>query len=103
MLKILLATVIAAAVVVSCSKSSVDSAVNSVTAGAKKMSAPLASSDASLQADGLIRKLESSSDCDVYKARLRVAGRGSPYDPGTQLEIRRTYDEAIRSGCGKRE
>jgi len=67
----------------------------------RKVMDPLVPKDASRQAEGLIRTLEPRPECDVYKDRLREAGRGPPAAGTTQWMIGQTYSAAGKAGCVK--
>jgi hypothetical protein len=69
-------TVIVAAMLMSCSKSPIDSTVSTANALAAQWLAPLVQKDASHQVEGLIRTLDDRPDCQIYIERLREAGHG---------------------------
>jgi hypothetical protein len=94
-------TVLAAGLLASCSKSPIDTTVNAANAVAAKLMAPLVQKDASHQVEGLIRTLDNRPECQLYIDRLREAGRGSPYEGGTELVVVHTYDAAGKAGCVK--
>ena len=48
---------------------------------------------------GLIGKLKSGPECDVYRRRPAEAGKGPPADGATQNAIVWTFKEAGEAGC----
>ena len=94
-------TVLIAALMASCSKSPIDTAVNAANDAGTKLMAPLVQKDASRQVEGLIRTLDNRADCQIYIDRLREAGRGSPYEGATEFVVVHTYDDAGKAGCVK--
>jgi hypothetical protein len=82
-----------------CSKSPGDQVFDAATGVTSKLFANLVEKDASRETGGLIAKLKTGPDCDVYRRRLSEAGRGPPTDGATQHAIVWTYKEAGDAGC----
>jgi hypothetical protein len=97
-----LATIIlSASVLAACSKSPVDSTVETANTAAQKLMAPLVEKDASRQVEGLIRTIDQRPECARYIQSLREAGHGAPAEGATQWAIVHTYDAAGKAGCVK--
>jgi PBP1b-binding outer membrane lipoprotein LpoB len=88
-------------VLAGCSKSPVDSAIDAANTLATRLMAPLMQKDASMQARKLIDKIENRPECEVYKQRLREAGKASPYAATTQRALVVAYRDAHKAGCEK--
>ena len=100
--RILLIALAGTAVVASaCSKSVTESAVDSASAVGTKLMAPLVQKDASRQAEALAQRLADRPECEVYRNRLREAGKGPPAAGATQLAIVEAYQDAGKAGCGR--
>jgi hypothetical protein len=97
------AALIGALVLAACSKSPVDSTIEAANRLATRLLAPLVQKDASMQARKLIDRIEDRPECEVYKQRLREAGKASPYAATTQRELVTAYQDAGKAGCGKPE
>jgi hypothetical protein len=82
-----------------CSKSPGERVYDAATAATSKLFASLVEKDASRETGGLIAKLKTGPECDVYRSRLAEAGKGSPYEGATQHTITWTYKEAGEAGC----
>jgi PBP1b-binding outer membrane lipoprotein LpoB len=72
-----------AVVLSSCSRSPTDAAVDAANAAGRKLMEPLVQKDASAQAERMVAFLADNPACEIYKARMREAGRGSPYEATT--------------------
>ncbi len=90
-----------AAVLSSCSKSPTDIAVDAVNAFGRKVTEPLVQKDASAQAERIVGFLADNPECEIYKARMRDAGRASPYEATTQRGFVQTQQDACKAGCCK--
>ena len=90
-----------ACAVAGCSKSAVNTTVDTANTLGKKLMSGVAQKDASAEVEGLIRNLEDRPECDTYKKRLREIEPESPYEGATQSVIVRTYDAAGKAGCVK--
>jgi hypothetical protein len=82
-----------------CSKSPGERVYEKATAATSKLFGNLVEKDASRETDGLIAKLKTGPECDVYRRRLAEAGKGPPADGATQHAIVWTYKEAGEAGC----
>jgi hypothetical protein len=92
-----------AVVLSSCSKSPTDTAVDAVNAVGRKLVEPLVQKDASAQAERMVAFLADNAECENYKARMREAGRGSPYEATTQRGFVQTQQDACKAGCCKQK
>jgi hypothetical protein len=63
-----------------CSKSPGEHIYEATTAVSSKLLSNLIEKDASHQVTGLIAKLKTGPECDVYRRRLAEAGKGPPAD-----------------------
>ena len=90
-----------AAVLSSCSRSPTDVAVDAVNAFGRKVTAPLVQKHASAQAERMVGFLADNPECEIYKARMREAGRASPYEATTQRGFVQTEQDACKAGCCK--
>lgn len=88
-------------VLAGCSKSPVDAGMDVLNSITKHFMSGIVQKDASRQAIGLISLLADRPECEVYKSRLREAGKGSPYEGATQLQLNQAYMDAGKAGCGK--
>ncbi len=86
---------------IGCSKSPVQSASDTVQSAAGSVLAPLNPNDASKQAENMIRLIEDRPECDMFKQRLREAGKGPPAAGTTQVAILDAYNAAKAAGCRK--
>jgi hypothetical protein len=86
---------------VACSQSSMQSAVDGANALSVRFMSTLVEKDASHQTEGLIRNLDPRPDCQPYINRLREAGHGSPYEGATEWTVVHTYSDAGKAGCVK--
>jgi hypothetical protein len=84
---------------VGCSKSPGDRVFDAATGVTSKLFANLVEKDASRETGGLIAKLKTGPECDVYRRRLTEAGKGPPADGAAQHTIVWTYKEAGEAGC----
>lgn len=82
-----------------CSKAPGNRVFDAATGVTSKLFANLVEKDASRETRGLIAKLKTSPECDVYRRRLANAGKGPPADGATQHAITWTYKEAGEAGC----
>jgi hypothetical protein len=82
-----------------CSKSPGERVYDAATAVTSKLFGNLIEKDASRETGGLIAKLKTGPECNVYRRRLADAGKGSPYEGATQHTIVWTYKEAGEAGC----
>jgi hypothetical protein len=62
---------------------------------------PLVQKDASLQAKRMTELLLDKPACEVFKERMREAGKGSAYDGTTQWKFVHTQQDACAAGCCK--
>jgi hypothetical protein len=85
----------------SCSKSPTDVAVDTANAVGHKLLDPLVLKDASAQAERMVAYLSDKPECEIYKARMREAGKGSPYEATTQRGFVQTQQDACKAGCCK--
>ncbi len=81
-----------------CSKSPTDAAVDAGTAIGHKLLDPLVLKDASAQAERMVAYLSDKPECEIYRARMREAGRGSPYEATTQRGFVQTQQDACKAG-----
>lgn len=86
---------------VACSKSAVNSTMDTANAVGAKVMAPLEQRDASQQAESLIRLLYDRPECQAFKDQLMAAGKGSPAAGSTQTAILKAYEAAKQAGCRK--
>lgn len=81
-----------------CSKSPVDAA-SEVARGALQ---PLAPTDASAQAERMIRLVVADKpQCEPFKARMREVGKHSPYEATTQKGFVQVQQDACKANCCK--
>lgn len=100
-MRISLAVALCCTCLASCSKSPVDSAIETANAVSLHVVSNLVEKDASQQTAGLIRHLQRRPDCQQYIEALREAGRGSPYQGTTEYRIAHVYQDAQQAGCEK--
>jgi hypothetical protein len=93
----------AALMLSSCSKSPADAAIDADTAVGHKLLDPLVLKDASAQAERMVAMLADKPECETYKARMREAGQGSPYEATTQRGFVQTQQDACKAGCCKQK
>jgi hypothetical protein len=79
------------------------SAVDAANAVGRKLVEPLVQKDASAQAERMVAFLADNPACEIYKARMREAGKGSPYVATTQREFVQTQQDACKVGCCKQK
>jgi hypothetical protein len=90
------------AILTACSKSPVDGAIDAANSTATKMMRPLAPTDASEQAERMIKLvLLDKPECQPFKDQMREAGKGSPYEATTQKRFIQAQQDACRVGCCK--
>jgi hypothetical protein len=70
------------------------------TAGQQLMQ-PLVQKDASSQAERMTELLSDKPQCEVFKERMREAGKGSPYEGTTQWALVHAQQNACAAGCCK--
>jgi hypothetical protein len=80
-----------------------DTAVGAANAAGRKLTEPLVQKDASAQAERMVGFLADNPDCEIYKTRMREAGRGSPYEATTQRGFVQTQQDACKAGCCKQK
>jgi hypothetical protein len=85
--------------VAGCSKSPGEHIYEATTAVSSKLLSNLIEKDASHEVAGLIAKLKTGPECDVYRRKLAEAGKGPPADGATQHTIVWTFKEAGEAGC----
>ncbi len=90
-----------AALLSSCAKSPTDAAVDAATAVGHKLLDPLVLKDASAQAERMVGFLADKPECEIYKMRMREAGKSSPYEATTQRGFVQTQLDACKAGCCK--
>lgn len=95
------AVVGAAVLLSSCSKSPTDTTIDAANAAGHKLLDPLVMKDASAQAERMVAYLSDKLECETYRARMREAGRGSPYEATTQRGFVQTQQDACKAGCCK--
>ena len=100
-MRMLLAVVLCCTLLLGCSKSPVQSAVEAANTVSLHLMSNLVEKDASHQTDELIRNLQQRPGCQQYIDALRDAGHGSPYAGATEYRITHVYQDAQRAGCDK--
>ena len=85
-----------------CSKSPTEGIVDAANAAGQKLMQPLVPSDASGQAERMIRLVVADKpECETFRARMREAGKGSPFDATTQKGFIQVQQDACKADCCK--
>ncbi len=85
----------------SCSKSPTDTAIDAGNTVGHKLLDPLVLKDASAQAERMVANLSDKPQCEIYRTRMREAGKGSPYEGTTQRGFVQTQQDACKADCCK--
>jgi hypothetical protein len=86
----------------SCSKSPPEGVGTATEAVGQKLMQPLVQKDASTQAKRLSDMvLSDKPECEVFRERMKEAGKGSPYEGTTQWKLVHTQHDACAAGCCK--
>ena len=94
---VILSTVALAA----CSKSPPAVVAAAADTVGQRLMQPLVQKDASIQAKRMTELLSDSPACEVFKERMREAGKGSPYEGATQWQLVHAQQDACAAGCCK--
>ena len=90
--------------VMSCSKSPIDRAVDAANEVAHQALKPLAPTDASAQAERMIRLVVADRpECEIDKSRMREVGKNSPYEATTQRGFIQVQQDACKADCCRSE
>jgi hypothetical protein len=84
-----------------CSKSPTAIVVDATETAGQHIMQPLVQKDASVQAKRMTELLSDKPACEVYKERMREAGKGSPYEGATQWQLVHAQQDACAAGCCK--
>jgi predicted lactoylglutathione lyase len=85
-----------------CSKSPVDRVVETANAAGQKLMQPLVPSDASGQAERMIRLVVADKpECESFRARMREVGKYSPFEATTQKQFILVQQDACKANCCK--
>jgi hypothetical protein len=91
-----------AALLVACSKSPLDRAIDSANAIATKRFNLWHPTDASAQAERMLRLvIADNPECEIYKTRMREIGKDSPYEATTQRRFIDAQQDACKARCCK--
>jgi hypothetical protein len=101
--RLLIAGCISTALLLSaCSKSPVDHVVETANAAGQKLMRPLVPSDASGQAERMIRLVVADKpECEPFRAKMREVGKYSPFEATTQKEFIVVQQDACKVHCCK--
>ena len=94
---LLLTTVVLAA----CSKSPTEVVTAAAGTVGERLMQPVVQKDASAQAKRMTELLSDKPACEVFRERMREAGKGSPYEGTTQSKFVHTQQDACAAGCCK--
>jgi hypothetical protein len=84
----------------SCSRSPPETVGSVAEAAGQQLMRPLVQKDASAQAIRVTeRVLSDKPECEVFKERMKEAGKGSPYEGATQWKLVHTQQDACAAGC----
>jgi hypothetical protein len=86
-------------VLAACSRSPEQALVAADQALSHRLMGNFVEKDASHQTNALIRNIDARPECRPYIHALRKAGRGSPYEGGTEWAVNHTYNAAQQAGC----
>jgi hypothetical protein len=85
-----------------CSKSPAEHVVDAANVVGRKIMEPLAPKDASGQAERMITLVVADkAECEAFRARMREAGKGSPFDAVTQRQFIQVQQDACKANCCK--
>jgi|SRR5579862_9571887 hypothetical protein len=85
-----------------CSKSPPAAVAAAATSAGQQLMQPLVQKDASAQAKRMSEMvLSDKPKCDVFRQRMKEAGKGSPYEGATQWALVHTQQDACAAGCCK--
>jgi hypothetical protein len=91
-----------AVVLNACSKSPAEHVVDAANVIGRQIMEPLAPKDASGQAERMITLVVADkAECGVFRARMREAGKGSPFDAVTQRQFVQVQQDACKANCCK--
>jgi hypothetical protein len=85
----------------SCSKSPPEAVGVAAENVGQRLMQPLVQKDASAQARRMTEVLSDKPECEVFKQRMREAGKGSPYEATTQRQFVQAQQDACAAGCCK--
>ena len=94
--------ILAALLLAACSKAPVDRLVETANAAGQKLMQPLVPSDASGQAERMIRLVVADKpECEPFRARMREVGKYSPFEATTQKQFILVQQNACKANCCK--
>jgi hypothetical protein len=93
---------VGAVALAACSKSPSEGVVTAANAASQGLMQPLVQKDASIQAKRMTELvLSDKPGCEVFRERMKEAGKGSPYEGATQWKLVHTQQDACAAGCCK--
>jgi len=76
--------------------------MDAANAVGQKVMEPLVLKDASGQAERMITLVVADrQECETFRARMREAGKGSPYAAATQRQFIQVQQDACKANCCK--
>jgi hypothetical protein len=92
----------AALLLAACSKSPVERMVDAASSAGQKLTQPLVPSDASGQAERMIRLVVAEKpECEPFRVRMREVGKYSPFEATTQRQFIQVQQDACKADCCK--
>jgi hypothetical protein len=93
---------VGAVALAACSKSPSEEVLAAANTASQQLMQPLVQKDASVQAKRLTEMvLSDKPGCEVFKERMKEAGKGSPYQGATQWALVHAQQDACAAGCCK--
>lgn len=93
--------IVIAVALAACSKSPSEIVAGAAGAVGQRVMQPLVQRDASIQAKRMTELLSDQPACEVFKERMREAGKGSPYEGATEWKLVHAQADACAAGCCK--
>jgi hypothetical protein len=85
--------------VAACSKSPTAVVADPAGTVGQRLMQPLVQKDASIQAKRMTELLSDKPACEIFKERMKEAGKGSPYEGTTQWRLVHAQQDACAAGC----